>query len=149
MDNSFLSFLHSLVRYGVLLSVLFAFLVNLRGWLMVRPILTGERMITILAMVLCHVQLVIGGILYAMNAQAIHKADAGVYQKFLRNEHIWSMLIAILLVTLGRMLSKRAKDEMAKQRLVAVFYGLGLFLMLWATPWPFTEIGRLTGIGWL
>jgi hypothetical protein len=30
---------------------------------------------------------------------------------------------------------------------VAIFYLIALVLMLWATPWPFTEIG--IGRGWL
>ncbi|MEO8588476.1 MAG: hypothetical protein ABI432_03835 [Flavobacteriales bacterium] len=143
----FLSFLHSLMRYGVLLTVLFAFLFNLRGWLMDRPILTGERMVTILAMVLCHVQLVIGGLLYVLNWGALSSPDAGPLQHFVKYEHLGSMLIAIILITLGRSLSKRAKDERAKQMRVAIFYGIGLLLMLWATPWPFTEVGM--GLGWL
>ena len=45
MDNSFLGFLHSLLRYAVLLALLWAFVVNLRGWLTGRPILTGDRMV--------------------------------------------------------------------------------------------------------
>ena len=143
----FISFLHSLLRYGVLLTLLVAFLVNLRGWLMGRPILTGERMITIIAMVLCHVQFVVGLVLYGMNWKAMSDVDAGPTQRFFKYEHAATMLIAIVLVTLGRSLSKRAQDERAKQMRVAIFYGIGLLLILWATPWPFKEVGH--GLGWL
>lgn len=146
MDFSFLSFLHSLLRYAVLLAVLLAFLLNLRGWLMNRPILTGERMITIVAMVLCHVQFVIGLIVYLQNFSSISKMT-GAAGRFWKFEHIGTMILAIALITVGRMLSKRAQSEPVKQRHIAVFYGIGLVLMLWAVPWPFREIGH--GLGWL
>lgn len=146
MDFNFLSFTHSLLRYAVLITVLFAFLVNLRGWLTGRPILTGERLATILAMVLCHIQLVLGLILYLQNLPAFKKME-GVHQRFWKFEHIGTMVLAIALITVGRMLSKRAKEESAKQRMVAITYGIGLALMLMATPWPFKEVGH--GLGWL
>jgi hypothetical protein len=146
MDFSFLSFLHSLLRYAVLLAVVLAFLMNLRGWLMSRPILSGERMITIIAMVLCHVQLVIGIILYLQNMTAINRMT-GALGRFWKFEHIGTMILAVALITAGRMLSKRAPSEPVKQRHIAVFYGIGLVLMLWAVPWPFREIGH--GLGWL
>ncbi len=146
MDFSFLSFAHSLLRYAVLLAVLLSFLTNLRGWLMGRPILTGERLITIIAMVLCHVQLVVGIILYLQNFSAISHMS-GATGRFWKYEHIGTMIVAIALITAGRMLSKRAKEEPVKQRHIAVFYGIGLALMLWAVPWPFREIGH--GLGWL
>jgi len=143
----FFSFFHSLLRYAVLLTLVAAFLINLRGWLMGRPILTGERMITIVAMVLCHVQVVLGIILYMQNWKAMASLDAGPLQRFFKYEHAATMLIAVILVTLGRSLSKRAQDERSKQMRVAIFYGIGLVLMLWAIPWPFREVGR--GLGWL
>lgn len=142
-----MEFLHSIMRYGVVLTLTLAFLINLRGWLMSRSILTGERMITIVAMVLCHVQFVVGLILYAMNWKVMSDENAGAAQHFFKYEHAATMLIAIILVTLGRSLSKRAQDERAKQMRVAIFYGIGLLLILWATPWPFKEVGR--GLGWL
>lgn len=146
MDHSLLSFVHSLLRYGVLIGVLLAFLFNLRGWLMGRPILTGERMITIVAMVLCHVQLVFGVILYLQNIGPISRMEE-LHQRFWKYEHPTAMILAVALVTVGRVLSKKANSEPIKQRHIAIFYGIGLLLMLWATPWPFTEVGH--AFGWL
>ena len=146
MDSGFLPFFHSLLRYAVLLTVLYAFLVNLRGVLQQRPILTGERAVTILAMVLCHVQLVIGGILYAMDYQMIDKM-ADPYRRFWKFEHISMMVLAILLITVGRMLSKRATNERTKQMRIVVFYGIGLLLILVDILWPFRDEFR--SLGWL
>ncbi len=146
MDSGFLPLFHSLLSYAVILAVLFAFLVNLRGVLMQRPILTGERMITIVAMVLCHVQLVLGGILYAMNYSVFDHMD-DPYKRFWKFEHIGTMVLAIALVTMGRVLSKKAQTERGKQLRVAVFYGIVLVLILASIPWPFREVGH--SLGWL
>ena len=146
MDSGFLSVFHSLLRYAVLIALLFAFIVNLRGMLAKRPILVGERMVTILAMVLCHVQLVLGLILYFMNLSAINQM-MDPYKRFWKFEHIGGMVVAIALITVGRVLSKRAQEESKKQRHIVVFYGIGLLLILVSIPWPFREAFR--SFGWL
>ena len=146
MDSGFLSFFHSLLRYAVLIALLFAFIVNLRGMLAKRPILVGERMVTIIAMVLCHVQLVLGLLLYFMNLSAINQM-VDPYKRFWKFEHIGGMVVAIALITVGRVLSKRAQEESKKQRHIVVFYGIGLLLILVSIPWPFREAFR--SFGWL
>ncbi len=146
MESGFLVFAHSILRYAVLLALIYAFFVNLRGVLAQRPILTGERMVTILAMVLCHVQLVIGVILYATRFKAFDQMP-DLYKRFWKFEHIGTMVLAIALITIGRMLSKRANDERIKQMRIVVFYGIGLLLILLSIPWPFREVGH--SLGWL
>jgi hypothetical protein len=145
-SSSFVEFFHSLLRWGVLLSVAIAGLAALVGYLRKAPIIVWERSMSVLAMVLCHVQLVVGVILYAMrwNSFAVRPTDEARFWKF---EHIGIMIIAIALVTIGRMTSKRAKTERGKQLRVAAFYLIALLLILWATPWPFTEMGAARG--WL
>lgn len=146
MENPFFLFIHSLLRYGVLILIAWAAIVHLRGYLLQRPILNGDRALAIAAMVVCHIQLVIGLILYASNYET-YKNMSGELGRFWKMEHIGTMVIAIVLVTVGRMLSKRAKEERVKQRHVAVFYLIALVMMLWATPWPFSAVGH--GRGWL
>ena len=82
----------------------------------------------------------------AVGSTAIGKM-AGLHQRFWKFEHIGTMVVAIVLITLGRVLAKRAKEERRKQLLVGVFFLLALVLILWAIPWPFTEIGH--GREWL
>jgi hypothetical protein len=146
MENPFFLFVHSLLRYGVLLTVAAAGLLHLRGWLAQRPLLNGERNISVWAVILCHVQLLVGAILYALNwsTYAGMSGDAG---RFWKMEHIGVMVIAIALVTIGRVSSKRTHDERVKQKRIAIYYLIALVLILWAIPWPFREIGH--GRGWI
>ena len=146
MQDNFLVFVHSLLRYGVLLSVAIAGLLHLQGFLARRSILTGERLLSIIAVILCHSQLVIGLLLYLMNFSTYNNMG-GEVGRFWKMEHIGAMVIAVILVTVGRVSSKRAKEEHIKQKRVAIFYLIALALMLWAIPWPFTQIGH--GRGWL
>ncbi len=147
--NVFLEFLHSLLRYGVLLTVGGAGLLALRGRLFARPILTWERTVTIVAVMLCHVQLLLGLLLYALRFKALHKIypPGSAHLRFWKFEHIGTMIIAIALVTIGRAMAKRAREEQRKQVLVAVFFLIAFALMWWATPWPFTAMGFSRG--WL
>lgn len=132
----FLTFLHSLLRYGVIVMVAVAGFVALRGYLARSPILNWERSAAILAMVLCHVQLAIGLVLYFANGW--YRADSSTsLGRFWKMEHIATMILAVALITLGRSLSKRAKEERTKQLHVAVFYLIGLVLILAMIPWPF------------
>ncbi|MBX2971624.1 MAG: hypothetical protein KF797_00835 [Flavobacteriales bacterium] len=146
MENPFLTFLHSLLRYGLLLTVGAAGFLSLRGWLQQRPILTYERMLTIAAMTLAHVQLAVGFILYAINFSEFSRMRGDV-GRFWKMEHVGAMVIAVALITIGRISSKRAQDEVVKQKRIAIYYLIALALMLWATPWPFTHVGH--GRGWL
>ena len=146
-EESFLLFFHSLVRWLVLFGVAAAAFVNWRGLVLKSPIIVWERMVTILAMVLCHVQLVIGLLLYVINYKAIDRGYTGEMHRYWKYEHLGMMLTAIVLVTLGRVLSKRARAEGGKQLLVAAFYSVALLIMLWSIPWPFTFLGM--GRGWM
>lgn len=138
-------FFHSLLRWGVLIAVALAGAAALRGYLRRSPIMTWERALSIWAMVLCHVQLVVGLLLYSMRFSSfeVRPSDEMRYWKY---EHVSMMIIAIALVTIGRISSKRATTELAKQKRVAFYYLLALALLLWAIPWPFTQMGE--GRGW-
>lgn len=146
MQDHLLLFVHSLLRYAVLITVAVAGALHLHGLLKQRPILIGERKLSIVAVVLCHSQLVFGLALYLMNFRT-YSEMGGEVGRFWKMEHIGAMIIAIALVTIGRISSKRARDERTKQKRVAVFFLIALALMLWAIPWPNTQLGH--GRGWL
>jgi hypothetical protein len=144
--SSFLLLLHSVLRYGVLLTVALSALVSLRGWFMRRPVFKGERLSAVAAMAICHTQLLVGLVLYAQR-HAAFGAMAQPHQRFWKYEHLGAMLMAIVLVTLGRVFSKRATTDRRRQFYIWTFFLVALALMLWATPWPSTTLGQ--GRGWL
>ncbi|HRF79954.1 MAG TPA: hypothetical protein PL070_07695 [Flavobacteriales bacterium] len=146
MENPFLLFLHSLLRYAVLLTVATAGILHLRGFLTKRPILTYERSLSILAVVFSHVQFAIGLILYLLKFN-VYKEMSGELGRYWKMEHLGTMVIAVALVTIGRVSAKRSNDEEVKQKRIAIFFLIALALMLWAIPWPFSVFGH--GRGWI
>lgn len=141
-----LLFFHSILRWLILLSVAVAGGAALQGWLRGLPVIVWQRMVAIWAMVLCHVQLVLGLAIYAIRFEAYGRIG-GQYMRFWKYEHAGAMVLAIALVTFGRLASKQARTERAKHMRVAIFYLLALLLMLAMTPWPTSAMGD--GRGWL
>lgn len=145
---------HSILRWLILISVAVAGFAALRAYLRKAPILVWERSASIIAMVLCHVQLLLGLLLYAMRFKFYVVVSGKGNQtplsqtvvSYWKYEHVAMMLVVIALVTIGRMASKRARSERGKQLRVAVFYLLALLLMLLFIPWPNTPMGQGRGL---
>jgi hypothetical protein len=61
-------------------------------------------------------------------------------------EHLILMVLSIILITIGYSKSKRAATDEAKFKLLAIFFGIALVLILMGIPWPFRMVGE--GRGW-
>lgn len=135
--------LHSLLRWAVLILLLVAIFRSLNGWLNKKPFTDGDNKTGLYLMLFAHLQLVLGIILYY--TQGWFDVPFGESMKvaasrFWKVEHLVTMLIAITLITFGRIRSKKATEDNRKHRISAIFYGIALLLILWAIPW---EIDRL------
>jgi lauroyl/myristoyl acyltransferase len=53
--------------------------------------------------------------------------------------------MAIILVTIGRIRSKKATEDKQKFRMIVLYFGLALFVLIVSIPWPFRET---FGRGW-
>jgi membrane protein DedA with SNARE-associated domain len=59
--------------------------------------------------------------------------------RFFTMEHLSMMLIAWILVHVGRAAVKRANTDAAKHKKSLIFFGIALVLILASIPWPFRE----------
>lgn len=105
-----------------------------------------DKKLTLFAMIFTHIQLLIGVVLYFISplvnfSEGFMKNP--VY-RFYSVEHISLMLVAIALITVGYSKSKRATESAKKFGAVAMFYLIGLVLILVSIPWPFRNLGA----GW-
>ena len=151
MDDSvqLIRLFHSLLRWGILITVTVGGFAALIGYLRKAPIIVWERAVTIWAMVLCNIQLVVGIIFYAVRyndwkivtRSGNQTAFSNEVIRYWKYEHAALMVLGIVLVTLGRTLSKRATTEPGKQLRVAIFFLLALILFLFTIPWPGTTYG--------
>lgn len=134
---------HSGLRWVVLVLLIAAIAKSIGGISSGRAFNEGDRKLVLFSMVVLHVQLILGLIMYFMspNVEAA-LADMGEAMKrpmlrFVAVEHITMMILAIAIVTFGYSRAKRAADSVSKFRRIAIFYTIGLILILAAIPWPF------------
>ncbi|MBD0377352.1 MAG: hypothetical protein ICV51_17205 [Flavisolibacter sp.] len=66
--------------------------------------------------------------------------------RFFAIEHLTGMLIAIVLIHVGKAQSRKQISEKAKHSRTVIFYLLALLIVLASIPWPFRAIG--TSSGW-
>jgi hypothetical protein len=133
---------HNLFRWLVLvvlvLAVLFAFI----GWFGKKEWTKKDNLTGLLLTIFMDIQFLVGFILYAFVSPVTKSAfaDFGAAMKnpdvrFYAVEHILLMVIALVLVHIGRSKSKKAIAPWKKHRTAAIFYGISLLLILAAIPW--------------
>jgi hypothetical protein len=106
-----------------------------------------ERLHTAFILVL-DLQLLLGLLLYfvlsPITAMAMHNFGAAMKDaqlRFFGVEHIFTMLLAVVVAHIGRVRSKRKTDG-ARHRSVLITQAVWLVLTLAAIPWPGLDIAR-------
>ena len=130
--------LHSLLRYVVLILLITAVIKSLIGFTGKKPFTEGDKKIGLFLMIGAHLQLVLGLILYMTQgwfSVGFGDAMSNATMRFWKVEHIFAMLVAITLITVGRAITKRAKDDHSKFKKSFIYYTIALILVLWAIPW--------------
>lgn len=107
-----------------------------------------DKMLNLFAMITLHTQLLIGLGLYFINAR--HKVsfdgkwmtDAEGMYRFFGMEHFIGMLLAIVVITIGRKKAEKASLAADKHKKIITWYIIGLLLIIAFIPWPFrTALG--------
>ncbi len=134
--------LHDTLRWLLLLSLVTTLVKYLIGWFGNQHWKKTDNLMGIVFTSLMDIQLLTGLVLYFFLSPITKLAlsDFGSAMKnadlrFYAVEHIFMMLIAVVLVHIGRAKSKKAIADHAKFRIATIFYGLSLLIMLAAIPW--------------
>lgn len=135
---------HSGLRWIALILLVAAVAVAIGKWQGRSGYTDSNRKLYLFTLIAVHTQLLIGLILYVISPKVNFSLLSEKLYRFYTVEHTVGMLIAIVLITIGYSRSKRVADAVTKQRLISVFYGIGLILILASIPWPF----RIAGSGW-
>lgn len=128
---------HSGLRWLVLIFLLLAIIKSFGGWFGKKPFKKTDNLIAILLISFTHMQALIGLALYFMGGWGIVFGNMSIIKgndvfRFWSLEHLFIMLTAVVLITLGRIKSKKAATDAAKHRNGALFYSLALLLIIWA-----------------
>jgi uncharacterized membrane protein YozB (DUF420 family) len=142
--------LHNLVRWVVIILAILAFVRAYLGWLGSRPWTEQDRRIGSFFAMSVDVQLLLGLLLYfflsPLTRQALQDFGAAMSNpglRFFGLEHIFYMIVAVILVHLGSVFSRRAKPDTSKHRIAAILYTLAVVVILVGIPWdrPLLRLG--------
>lgn len=134
--------LHSYLAYIVLAVLFFAVANALMGWFG-NKLFTPQKdfRLSLFALILSHMQLVVGLILFFVSAkgfkaiQALGMGGLNAPSRLLAVEHPFINIIAIVLITIGWSRHKKFIEGDKKFKSIAIFYGLGLVCFLSRIPW--------------
>lgn len=135
---------HSGLRWIALILLLAAVVTAISRWQNRSSYTDGNRKLNLFTLISVHTQLVLGLVLLFISPKVDFSMISEKLYRFYSVEHTVGMLIALVLITIGYSRSKRASHDTTKHRLVGIFYGIGLLLILVSIPWPF----RIPGAGW-
>ncbi len=135
---------HSGLRWIALFFILAAIIISFtaKG----KPYSAGEKKLALFTLISFHIQLLIGLYLY-FTSPKVSFAEGfmkDTLTRFYSVEHIFGMLLAIILITMGYSRAKRKEEANAKRKTIRVFYIIGLLIVIATIPWPF----RALGAGW-
>lgn len=142
--------LHNLLRWVVLILLLVAIYRHFRGMSGQKTFTNGDKKTGTFLMISTHIQFTIGLILWfigpwgfkVLSTIGFGEAMKNPVYRFWTMEHNLGMLIAVVLITIGRGVSKKDIADITKHKRSFWFYLIALLLILVSIPWPGREAGR-------
>lgn len=134
---NFIQKLHSGWAYVALLILLVAVVNAFIGFTSKKEFTAKDRKIALFGLIGIHIQLVIGLIVYFVSPLGLQVLGQMSNADFRLTslEHPLINIIAIALITIGWSKHKKLINSEAKFKTFAIFYGLGLVLILSRIPW--------------
>jgi len=135
---------HSLVRWLVLASLLFAISRAYQGLRSKKKFTAVDNSVRHWTATIAHIQLLLGLGLYFISPiidYFLHHFKDAVHQRDIRffgMEHISMMLLAVVVITVGSAKAKRRPTDAEKFRTVAIWFSIGLLIILSSFPWSFS-----------
>lgn len=143
---SSLLFFHSLFRWLVLVSLVYAIIRAYGGYTHNRAFSRTDNAVRHWTATLAHIQLVLGFTLYFTSPIvkyffAHFKQEIGrIDLTFFGIIHTLFMFTAIVIITIGSALAKRKPTDHEKFKTMLIWFSLALVLIFVAIPWPFSPL---------
>lgn len=140
--------LHSVGRWIVLLLLLIAIFNSLVAG--DRPFIKSDNRTGLLLTIFADLMLLIGLVLWYFGPRGYQylSGEGGMGEvmkdpnsRFFVVEHFAGMLVAIILIHIGKAQAKKRIGDKAKHRRTLIFYLLALLIILASIPWPFRQVG--------
>ena len=136
--------LHNLFRWLILVFGLWTVLSAIGGLASSRIYSAADGKANLFFMISMDIQLLLGLALYFMNGwyTGLNNMSESMKEpmvRFFTVEHSFMMIVAWILVHVGRVVVKNAFNSSGKFKKTLIFFGIALLLILIAIPWPFRE----------
>ena len=148
MDSLYNAFLHthSIGRWILLLLLVFAILNSLIAGN--RPYIRTDNRLGLLLTIAADLMLLIGIYLWfsgswgyeQIKARGMGEVMKDPVARFYAIEHLSGMLIAIILIHIGKSQGRKPIGDRAKHRRTMIFYLVALLIILASIPWPFRVV---------
>ncbi|MGC5745278.1 hypothetical protein [Chryseobacterium sp. NFX27] len=143
-----LTFLHSLFRWLVLLSLIYAIWMAFKGYFYHKPLTKKEDLVRHWTATIAQIQLILGIILYTKSPvvkyfwKNFSESKASLDLLFFGMIHILLMMTAIVLITVGSALAKRKTTDREKFKTMLIWFTIALAVIFIAIPWPFSPFAN-------
>lgn len=129
--------IHSTLAYAVLAVVAIAVINAFLGLSAKRNFTKNDRSLSLVALILSHIQLVVGLILWAISplGKDAMSQMSNAAMRLTAVEHPLINIVAIVFITIGWSKHKKEESSNGKFKKIGVFYVLGLLLILSRIPW--------------
>ncbi len=133
----FIQKFHSGWAYIALLLLVIAVINSFIGMSSKKEFTAKDRKIALFGLIATHIQLLVGLILYFISplGSALFGQMKDAAARLTSLEHPLTNIIAIILITIGWSKHKKASTSTGKFRSIAIFFLLGLLLILSRIPW--------------
>lgn len=134
---------HSFARWLVVMSLLLAIFYAYHGWLSNRPYTRIDDSVRHWTATIAHVQFVLGLWLYFISPIVdyfLHNFKNAIHQsemRFFGMEHSLMMTTAVAIITIGSFRAKRKGTDTKKFKTMAIWFTIGLLIILSSIPWTF------------
>ena len=137
---------HSVGRWIVLVLLLFAILNSLIAGR--RPYIRTDARLGLLLTIFTDIMLLVGLYLWfagpkgynLLGGKTMSEVMRDSFTRFYVVEHIAGMLIAVILIHIGKAQGRKQISDRAKHRSTMIFYLLALLIIVFSIPWPFRQV---------
>lgn len=134
---------HSGLRWILLVLLIAATFNAFKKWKGNEKFVDLDNKLSLFTLIFAHIQLLLGLFLFFKSPKVMLSGldMANAVARFFTVEHTLGMLVAIVLITLGRVQSKKLTDDALKHKKIFVMFFIALLLIIVSIPWPFRNLG--------
>jgi len=134
-----LQHLHSYFAYLLLAILVFSLIYTIVMFVRKEPFTDKVRKVALAGFIATHLQLLIGLVLYVISPRGLSnfsgEAMGDTLSRLYILEHPLTMIIGVILISVGYIKAKKPGDDIRRYRTIVIFYLLGFGAILLRIPW--------------